>query len=311
MVEAGAGTGALAAAVLAAAPACSPALRYVTVERSPVLRAEQRATLPLEEPAFVLGPTDHPDDEEARPLPGQGPLVTSLPDLPALRLDGVVLANELLDNLAFHLLERGRDSWLEVRVGQDAGRSTEVLVPAPPELATEAEQLAPDAAPGGRLPLQHQAVEWVRTALAALDRGRIVVVDYADESASLAARPWSDWVRTYRAHGRGGHPLEAPGTQDITCEVAVDQLTRAARPIAVRSQAEFLAAHGMGDLEAEAADAWQAGAARGDLEALRARSRVGEARALADPVGLGGFTVVEWEVRGGRRRRDTRARPAQ
>ena len=297
--------------MLAARPACAPALRYVTVERSPVLRAEQRSRLPLEAPAFVLGATDHPDDEEARPLPGQGPLVTALPELPALRFDGVVLANELLDNLAFHLLERSQDGWSEVRVGEDAGRLTEVLVPAPPDLAEEAAVLAAGAPVGGRVPLQHQAVEWVRTALAALDRGRVVVVDYADETASMARRPWSEWVRTYRAHGRGVHPLEQPGSQDVTTEVAVDQLARAAAPAAVRSQADFLAAHGMGDLEAQAVAGWEEGAARGDLESLRARSRVNEARALADPTGLGGFSVVEWEVRGRRRRRDTSARRAQ
>ena len=311
VIEAGAGVGTLAAAVLAAGPACAAALRYVTVERSPVLRAAQRDRLPLEAPAFVLGPTDHPDDEEARPLPGQGPLVTALPELPALRFDGVVLANELLDNLAFHLVERGPEGWLEVRVGQADGQLTEVLVPAPPDVAEEADRLAGDALAGSRLPLQHQAVEGVRSALAALDRGRVVVVDYADESPSLIRRAWSEWVRTYRAHGRGVHPLDAPGTQDVTCEVAVDQLARAGAPVAVRSQAEFLADHGMGALEAEAAAAWEAGAARGDMASLRARSRVGEARALADPAGLGGFTVVEWAVTGRHRRRDTSPRRAQ
>jgi SAM-dependent MidA family methyltransferase len=303
VVEAGAGAGVLAAAVLGATPACAPALRYVTVERSPVLRAEQRALLPLETPAFVLGPTDHPDDEEARPLPGQGPLVTALPDLPAVAFDGVVIANELLDNLAFHLVERGRDGWLEVRVGEDGGRLAEVLVPAPALLADEAQHLVGDAPVGGRVPLQHQAGRWLQTALAALHRGRVLVVDYADVSPSLARRPWLDWVRTYRAHGRGGHPLDAPGGQDVTAEVAVDQLARVAQPAAVRTQAEFLVAHGIDELGARAAEAWQEGAARGDLDALKAKSRVNEVRALTDPAGLGAFSAVEWAVGGRRPRR--------
>jgi SAM-dependent MidA family methyltransferase len=238
-------------------------------------------------------------------------LVTSLAELPALTFDGVVIANELLDNLSFHLLERGRDEWLEVRVGEDDGRLVEVLVPAPPDLADEAVLLAAGAPVGGRVPLQHHAVDWVRAALSTLDRGRVVAVDYADDTASMAGRPWSEWVRTYRSHGRGGRPLDGPGTQDVTCEVAVDQLARVARPELVRSQAEFLGAHGMGELTAAAAAEWEAGAARGDLESLRARSRVGEARALADPAGLGGFTVVEWAVRGRRRRRAASPRRAQ
>ena len=34
-------------------------------------------------------------------MPAVGPIVASLPDLPALAFDGVVIANELLDNLPF------------------------------------------------------------------------------------------------------------------------------------------------------------------------------------------------------------------
>ena len=46
---------------------------------------------------------------------------------------------------------------------------------------------------------------------------------------------------------------------------------------------------------------WDERAARGDLAALRARSRVREAEALTDPSGLGGFSVVEWVVSEARR----------
>src|SRR5688500_15098220 len=48
VVEGGAGRGALAKAVLDASPACLPALRYVCVERSPVLRAAAESLLPTE-----------------------------------------------------------------------------------------------------------------------------------------------------------------------------------------------------------------------------------------------------------------------
>jgi SAM-dependent MidA family methyltransferase len=299
VIEAGAGVGTLAAAVLAAEPDCVVALRYVTVERSPALRAEQRARLPLEEPAFVLGVSDHPEeDEEARPRPGQGPLVTALAEMPAVPVEGVILANELLDNLGFRLLERGAEGWSEVLVGGGSDGLREVVVAAPPELAAAADELVPDAAVGARVPIQRQAQEWVLAATALVQRGRVVAIDYGSETPALAARPWHEWVRTYRGQGRGGHPLDRPGTQDVTCEVAFDQLARAVEPSAVRSQAAFLAAHGLDDLAAAAAAAWDAGASRGDLEAVRAKSRVSEARALADPAGLGGFTVAEWAVSG-------------
>ena len=40
---------------------------------------------------------------------------------------------------------------------------------------------------------------------------------------------------------------------------------------------------------------WQERAHLGDLEAVRARSRITEAEALLDPTGLGAFQVLEWE----------------
>ena len=309
VVEAGAGVGTLAAAVVASAGACRTALRYVLVERSETLRAHQAGRLSLESPATVLGPfAGDGDDEGARvPVGGDGPLATSLAELPAGPITGVVLANELLDNLPFRLLERGADDWQEVRVGIAAvdDAFSEVLVPAAPELAAEADRVAPGAAEGARVPLQHGASEWLRAALALLGRGRLVVIDYADTTPSMAARPWPEWLRTYRSHARGGHPLDRPGTQDVTCEVAVDQLARVRAPAADRSQTEFLAASAIDTLVATARAEWRAGAAAGTLAAVAARSRLTEAAALVDPTGLGGFRVLEWSVdagtRGGRR----------
>jgi SAM-dependent MidA family methyltransferase len=156
--------------------------------------------------------------------------------------------------------------------------------------------VAPDTPPSGRIPLQDGARTWLREALEAVARGRVVAVDYLDTTPSLARRPWTEWVRTYRAHGRGGHPLEELGRQDVTCEVAWDQLARTRPPSLARSQADFLRAHGLEELAEEARLRWRAGASRGGLDALAARSRVTEAQALADPAGLGGFGVLEWEV---------------
>ena len=263
VVEAGAGRGSLAAAVRAAGFAG----RYVCVERSAALRSAAAA---------------------------RDPGVEVAEDLPPGPLDGVVLANELLDNIPFGLLERGPEGWLEVRVG--AGPAEE-LVPAAPEDVALVEQLASDAPVGGRVPVQRAAAAWLRAALGVLRRGRVVVIDYADRTASLARRPWVDWVRTYRAHGRGGHPLDAPGTQDVTCEVAVDQLSALVRPPdRDTAQADWLRSHGLDELVAEARATWHERAALGDLEALKARSRVGEAEALTDPTGLGAFRVLEWDV---------------
>lgn len=302
VVEAGAGVGTLAAAVVAAGPRCAPVLRYLLVERSEVLRRHPAKGLHLEPASLVLGPAS---DDEADPVPGQAvavggrPRLASLPELPVGPFDGVVIANELLDNLAFGLLQRSAEStpgerrWDEVRVGEDLG---EVLVPAASDLAAEADRWAPDAPEGARIPLQRAAGAWLRAALTCLRRGRVLVIDYADTTPSMARRPSTEWVRTYRAHGRGGELLADLGDQDVTCEVALDQLAGVRQPVLDRSQAEFLAAHDIDLLVAEARQAWHERAAIGDLAALAARSRVTEAAALTDPAGLGGFRVVEWEV---------------
>jgi SAM-dependent MidA family methyltransferase len=261
VVEAGAGAGTLARAVLAAQPGCAPVMRYLAVERSAALRAR------------------HPAE------------VVSTAALPAAPGVGVVLANELLDNLPFRLLELTAEGWAEVKVGTDLA---EVLVAAPSAAAVAASRLAPAARVGARIPIQDAARAWLARAASALTRGRVVVVDYAATTASMAERPWLEWVRTYRGHGRGGHPLTAVGEQDVTCEVAVDQLADVRPPTEDRSQADFLRAHGITEVADEAARAWQARAAIGDLQALKSRSRLHEADALTDARGLGGFRVLEW-----------------
>jgi SAM-dependent MidA family methyltransferase len=295
VLEAAAGRGALARAVLDAGPACAPALRYVCVERSASLRARIEDLLPVEPAANVFGAVVSGDDldDDAHVIAGTGPVFATLDDLPLVRVTGVVLANELLDNLPFRVVERTSSGWSEVLVGAEEGALVELLVPASPDVTAEATRLAPAALSGARLPLQHEAAAWLRRALGVLQAGRVLVIDYADDSASLAARPWTEWLRTYRGHARGGHPLASPGEQDVTSEVAVDQLPR---PTSDRTQAEWLAAHGIDALVATAQAAWQERAHVGDLEALKHRSRMGEADALTDGSGLGAFRVLEWVV---------------
>jgi SAM-dependent MidA family methyltransferase len=259
VVDVGAGPGTLARSVLAAEPRCRLVMEYVAVE----VAGHQ-----LEQ---------HPDG------------VTSTDRMPSEPFDGVVLANELLDNLPFRLAVHD-GAWREAYVVTlPDGRLVEQLSapfdPVPGVL--------PERVPhGARAPLQDDAAAWVRLARAILRSGTLVVIDYCSPTtAQLASRPWREWLRTYRGHERGAHYLVAPGTQDITAEVAIDQLPE---PDTVRTQAQWLQLHGIEELVAEGKAYWERHAARPDLAAMRMRSRVTEAEALLDPSGLGAFTVLEW-----------------
>lgn len=261
VVEVGAGPGTLARSVLAAGPACRDALRYVAVEISAVQRER------------------HPDS------------VTSAETMPTEPFDGVVIANELLDNLPFRLAVFD-GGWREayVDVGSD-GRLIEVLSspfdPAP-------SVLPPSAPFGARAPLIDRAATWIDEARSLVRSGTVLAVDYgAPHTADMARRPWRDWLRTYRGNERGEHYLAAPGSQDITTDVPFDQLPT---PDSVRSQAQFLQLHGIDELVAEGKRVWEEQAARPGLEAMKMRSRVSEAEALLDPAGLGNFLVAEWRT---------------
>jgi SAM-dependent MidA family methyltransferase len=294
VVDAGAGPGTLARTVLAAAPACALALRYVLVERSAAQRARHAAALPLEEPALAFAPVDR-DTEVPVPEAPRGPICVSLADLPRITGPAVVVANELLDNLPFALAERRSGEWCEVRVDLEGDALCELLVPLDAERAALVSRLAPDAVDGARIPLQAAAGDWLRDALEVAGlRGRVVVIDYAATTADLAARPQDEWLRTYRRHARAGPLLEGLGSQDVTCEVAVDQLALVRPPGSDLGQADWLRRWGIDELVEAARAEWTARAHVADLAALAARSRVTEAAALLDPAGLGGFRVLEW-----------------
>lgn len=262
VVEAGAGPGTLARSILAAAPRCLASGRYVAVEVSDVQRER------------------HPDGVESRP---------TLPDAP---FTGVILANELLDNLPFDLaVFDGR--WREAWVAASGDRFVEVLRPLPEHPA-----YLPETAPhGARAPLQRKAQEWLREALGLLERGRILLFDYCTATtAGAATSPWREWLRTYSNHERGGHYLVDPGSQDITVQVMLDQLDAVAEPETIRSQAQFLQLWGIDEFVEEGRKAWEAAAARPDLAAMKMRSRISEAAALLDPSGLGGFSAWTYRI---------------
>jgi SAM-dependent MidA family methyltransferase len=186
----------------------------------------------------------------------------------------LVIANELLDNLPFKIAERVGSAWVEL------------LVDNAEFVQGSAVELGLDAPEGTRLPVHTEAIAWLERARRTARR--VVAVDYGVAGTDeLIGR---SWLRTYREHERGFDPLRDPGERDITTDVAFDQL----HPDRLATQADWLRAHGIDALVDEAKATWRDRAHLGDLEALRARSRVHEADALLDPDGLGAFLVAEW-----------------
>lgn len=212
-----------------------------------------------------------------------GAIMAELPDDLA---GSVVIANELLDNLPFRIVERTEHGFFEVhveRAGDGPAEESsvgEVLLPT---------DLRPDIPVGTRAPVLEAATGWVRSILER-NPATLCLFDYgAPVTADLAAR--GGWLRTYRNHKRGSDPLVEPGSLDITTDVAWDQLPE---PRSLSTQADSLRRWEIDRLVDEGRRYWAEHAAAPDLTAIRMRSRISEAEALLDPSGLGGWWVAIW-----------------
>ena len=259
LIECGAGPGTLARSILAAQPECADAMHYVAVE----IAASQRAL--------------HPQGVDSRETMPDGPIT------------GVILVNELLDNLPFRLFVFD-GSWMEALISQAAGGQFVEVLRTPDEIPTCLPQTAPL---GSRAPVQDAAASWIRNSLAKISDGRLLLFDYCSSSTSeIALSPWREWLRTYRDQGRGAHYLTEPGTQDITAQVMIDQLPTG---FSSSTQTEFLMQWGINDLVREGSDYWESMKTAPDVAAMKMRSRATEAKSLTDQSGLGMFSVVSWQ----------------
>lgn len=211
------------------------------------------------------------------------------PDAP---FTGVVLANEYLDALPVHRLERrgGRllERWVTWRDGWFAEEPGEPSGPEPAAiLAADGIELAE-----GQLAEVRPGVgPWLAAATASLERGLVLVIDYGHDAAELyGPRRMAGTLVTYRGHAAGDDPFAAVGREDLTTHVDLTQLAREAAalglvPLGDARQGEVLAGLGIADLLSSMGRAPGA-----DRDAyLLARASV---LRLLDPRHLGGFRVV-------------------
>ena len=223
-------------------------------------------------------------------------IVPTLNDLPD-RLSGVVIANELLDNLPVAMAVRTGNGWTERWVGVEDEALVLVPVDARPEVADWAERFGLPAPERGLVEVQLAAGEWLEAILDRLDSGTVLLIDYGDTAENLEKRRVEGTLRTYRAHHLGPHPLDEPGETDITVDVnftaLIDRSVQLGASIEYHRQDDFLSELGLRSRLSKLRHHELDLARDGDpMERLKVRSANTEAETLLHPRGLGDFRVL-------------------
>jgi SAM-dependent MidA family methyltransferase len=267
VLEAGAGSGSLLGPLLEAHP-----VEGWAVEVSPPARAHL---------ASMLGPDR---------------VLESLAEFPG-PLRGVIIANELLDNLPMAIAQLTEDGWRERWVGSEGTGLALVDAPPRPEVASWLERFSGPVEAGAWVEVQIQASRWVTEALTLLEAGALLVIDYGDTAENLLPRRKDGTLRTYRSHHLGPHPLDEPGATDITADLNFTAMVAAAEAagaaVSLIRQDDFLAQWGLRKVLSKLrSEELELARSQAELERLALRSRRTEAETLMHPRGLGDFRVM-------------------
>ena len=234
IVEFGAGSGKLAADLLAAlAVRGRPPARYSIIEVSAELRERQRATI----------------ERLAPPQLAQVEWTTQLP----ARIEGAVVMNEVLDAVPVHVIARRGGAWLERGVSLEYGRLawTERPLRDARLMALAASRFPAAGDYASELnPAAEALVEHVGRRLAS---GALVVIDYGFPCAEyyLAERSNGTLMGHYR-HRVHDDPFLWPGLSDLTAHVDFTAIAEAGERAGLAvagftTQASFLLACGLLD----------------------------------------------------------------
>jgi SAM-dependent MidA family methyltransferase len=259
IVEAGAGDGTLARQLLEAL--ADVPVAYTAVERSRGARAalEERG-LSVVGALAEAGPVEH----------------------------GVVLANELLDNLPFRRVRGTAGGPVEVRVGLADGRLAEMETPRADEMGTKPAEGEEIAVPVG-------AVEFVDELAETLRDGYALLIDYEGGTND---------VHGYREHRVVEIDVDAPGTTDITAGVDLHAVARHAeargfRSFGTVSQTDAMRALGFEEWFLAERERQASLLSEGQgVEAVQTWSGRNAAMELVDPMGLGRLTWLTLATEG-------------
>lgn len=231
LVEAGAGTGALAKSILDRAAESLmqfySALHYVAVERSDARRSAHQTLLMRH---AQLGHFE-----------SKAQLLEQIPE-------GCIFSNELLDALPVHRVVKRKGELQELRVAFDEQRGFHE-VPSPlstPEIRSYfAEQgIALIENQEGEVNLN--ACDWIEDAARCLERGFVLTIDYGHLARELYdERHMRGTLLAYGRHRATEDYFRAPGDQDLTAHVNLTALDLAGRRVGLQqagftSQTNFL-----------------------------------------------------------------------
>jgi len=229
-------------------------------------------------------------------LLGPANVHASLDDLPD-SFNGVIIANELLDNLPCALAIRSGNDWVERWVGATDDRFGFVTAHARPEVVAWCDAYAGTVPEGGMVEVQLTATEWIESALRIINRGALVVIDYGGTAEELEPRRTQGTLRTYRSHHLGPDPLLEPGATDVTVDVNFTAMLAATEvagaTVELHRQDDFLAGLGLRDKIREFKHRERDLARSGDsMQRLVVRSEATDAETLLHPRGLGDFRIM-------------------
>ena len=266
LVEVGAGSGSLLQPLLAAVD-----VEAWAVEVSPAARESLERFLPV----------DH--------------IVGSLDVIPQ-GFRGVVLANELVDNLPMALAQRSEDGWREKWVGSADDGLEFVDAPVRPEVLSWLERFAGLVETGGLVEVQLEAARWLASIMKRMSEGVVVLIDYGELAENLSHRRKEGTVRTYREHHLGPPLLHEPGSSDITADVNFSALLAVVEAAGwegtLQRQDDFLNEWGLSEsLDALRAEesAW---VGKDEMRRLAVRHEIVNAKTLLNERGLGDFRVL-------------------
>lgn len=217
IVEFGAGSGALAAQLLAALG--DVVQDYAIVELSGALRERQR--------------------QELSARAGRVRWLDAWPEA----IDGVIVANELLDAMPVQLLQFDGEQWFERGVVLAADGAFAFA-----DRPTPQRPSAPDDRflPGAVTEIHPQAEAFVRTLAARLVRGAALFIDYGfPEHEYYHPQRHGGTLMCHRGHVADTNPLVDAGAKDITAHVDFSTIALAAQDEGLQvdgytSQARFL-----------------------------------------------------------------------